>query len=87
VRAGAVRGAEYGLSWIVMPSRPTKTVKRRPCHICGRVTLHTVTAVRSGSGRVLAAPSDGREHRTWTDGRIDVRQVNGDWITVRPARQ
>ena len=57
--------------------------ERLPCDVCQRVTVHEVVDV------TVTDHSDHRtrciEHRVWENGRIDVRDANGDWVTV-PTR-
>jgi hypothetical protein len=63
-----------------------KSIERRPCSICQRVTPHTVTKSKNGMGETIAEVAQCNDHREWTDGRLDVRDLkSGDWITVRPG--
>ena len=62
-----------------------KSIERRPCAICRRVTPHTVTKSKNSMGKTLAEVAECREHRVWADGRIDVRDPGtGEWRTVKP---
>jgi hypothetical protein len=49
-----------------------KAIEQRPCPVCKRVTLHLVTRSKNGVGRTLAEVAKCREHREWSDGRIEV---------------
>jgi hypothetical protein len=65
-----------------------KSIERRPCAICKRVTLHTVTKSKNGMGKTLAEDVDCRDHEVWSNGGIDVRDPrSGEWRTVRPPRR
>ena len=45
-----------------------KSIERRPCAICRRVTPHTVTKSKNSMGKTLAEVAECREHRVWADG-------------------
>jgi hypothetical protein len=60
----------------------TMEMETRPCSICGRETMHDVA--KSGVGDERASC---REHRTWSNGRIDARDAaTGEWRMIREAR-
>lgn len=66
-----------------MIRRAPTSFEHRLCDVCRRRTIHKVTRSRNGVGRVLAEIAECLDHRTWSDGRIDVRR-NGEWITLQP---
>ena len=53
--------------------------------MCRRVTSHKVTQNRGGGGKRSSEISTCEEHRTFSNGQLDVRDPRtGEWITVRP---
>lgn len=60
------------------------TIERRPCRVCRRATLHTVRRQR-GRGSRGRRGCELQRVREFTSGRIDVRDAEGEWATIKPT--
>jgi len=56
-------------------------IRNEPCSVCARVTPHKVTSLIGGDGTAVSTVPECTQHRTWSDGRVQIHTANGwQWL-------
>jgi hypothetical protein len=59
-------------------------IEERNCNICNGMRLHDIQIATNGMGEPQAEIPTCREHRVWSDGRIEIRREGWCFSTAVP---